>query len=425
MQISEHDSRSECYEWGARVFNRFDHYLSYGSSDQQTVRQLSTIFNGLLVPGTIAAFQAEGTKGFVLSLSARSAEPYVIDPRFPLFQNKLEKPKRSHEMLAELMGVPKLINQGAVPQASSFNQRMIETIAENWIEFNTNFHDVTSKTFDKYASRLGEEVLPSSRRAPEYILPPYTMIGSQSDGWWDVSRKLWLASVSVSTGKNFANTLRRVVAAKTPRDWNVLASDVPDKEIVAWVSDLEEFRSSSEDALREYGKALKAAKAREQKVFALYGGFFSVLLSRYGLTGSSHGIGFGEHRDSIELPSSGAAPARYYVPRLHRYVGVDIALSLWRQFRDLVTCDCVECNHESPAALDYHALMRHSVRARNKEISEWLNLPSADVVQRLNLDFEAFASAITELKAPEKVIRRAEEIHSHLPMWTRILGDLE
>ena len=69
------------------MFDRFSHLLSYGATDQKTVLELLGKYQGLIVPGTVAAFQRQGTGGFVLSLSATAdAPPYRIDPRFPLFQ---------------------------------------------------------------------------------------------------------------------------------------------------------------------------------------------------------------------------------------------------------------------------------------------------------------------------------------------------
>ena len=406
------------------MFNRFDHYLSYGSTDQKTVRDLRSCFNGLLVPGTIAAFQAEGTKGFILSLSARSEEPYVIDSRFPLFQNRLANPKQSHEMLAAVLGAPELVNGLALPSASDIDEEVSKKIAQSWIDFNVNFEDVQLKTFEKYAARLNEEVSRDNRKEPEYILPPYTMVTSRTDGWWEVSTRFWSDSIEYSMDKSFARKLRRVVAARDPQVWSQLASEVPDLEIVGWVSNLNELNLNSENMLIEYGTALSKAQERGQKVFALYGGFFSVLLSRYGLTGASHGIGFGEHRDSIELPTSGAPPARYYVPRLHRYIGVDIAVRLWRQFPHLISCDCAECNNESPAALDYHALMRHSVRCRHREIQDWVDMPTALVIERLEMDSADFAMCIRDLRAPSKVVDRAMEVIPHLEMWARAIRRL-
>lgn len=408
----------------ARLTNLFEHYLSYGSTDQQTMRDLAADFDGLVVPGTIAAFQAEGTRGFVLSLSARSSDPYMIDSRFPLFQNQLRSPKKAHLMLADVLGVPELVHSNQLPTPSDFTDSLIDTVAQRWIEFNVGFDDVKLKTFDKYAARLNEPVLPENRQGPLAILPPYTMVGDRGDGWASVSDRLWEASMAYATSNAVSIPLRRVIAATSAGMWDDIAATVKHHELIAWISDLEEFRPESAVELYAYGQAIQRATDRGQRVFALYGGFFSVLLARYGLVGSSHGIGFGEHRDYVELPTSGAPPARYYVPRLHKYVPVDIAQILWLQFPQLMACECEECRTNAPASLDYHALMRHSVRARSREIAEWATLPTSDVVDRLGRDFADFQEAVSRLVAPLNVTKRADDMYGHLQMWAGILQNL-
>src|SRR5207245_1020479 len=95
-----------------QLFDSYSHYLAYGATDQETFRALRGAYTGVLVPGTIAAWQRQGTGGFVLALSAtEQAPPYVIDPRFPLFQQPLKDPKASHEALADLLGDPDLIRR--------------------------------------------------------------------------------------------------------------------------------------------------------------------------------------------------------------------------------------------------------------------------------------------------------------------------
>src|SRR5438067_1190570 len=106
------------------MFDAFAHYLSYGATDQQTLRDLAGSYDGLVVPGTIAAYQRQGTGGFVLSLSATAAAPpYVIDPRFPLFQQRLQAPKQSHFALASLFGdYPDLIDIDNAPLPTDFGR---------------------------------------------------------------------------------------------------------------------------------------------------------------------------------------------------------------------------------------------------------------------------------------------------------------
>lgn len=402
------------------MFSEFSHYLSYGSTDQATMRELYRSFDGLLVPGTIAAFQAEGTRGFVLSLSAGHSVPYVIDSRFPLFQNQLAVPKKSHSLLADVFGVPGLVRGDRKPRPEDFDEIVVDQVTSSWVDFNLGFEDVTLKTFDKYARRLGEEIPHGNRRRPEYILPPYFMTDG-GDGWWEASERMWQRTLHHAQLAGAEAMIRRVVATTDAAALEQILPRVSDAEVVVWVSNLDEFRLESEAALLAYSRAIAAAGAANRRPFALYGGFFAVLLARFGLKGASHGIGFGEHRDWVELPSSGAPPARYYVPRLHRYVGVDIATTIWQQFPDLVRCECSECRGRAPGALSYHELMKHSVRARTDEIREWLTLDTASVMARLAEDARAFSDAIYVLRAPAGVVRRAAGTFQHLHMWCRIL----
>jgi hypothetical protein len=407
------------------MFDRFAHYLSYGSTDQATMRELWAGFSGLLVPATIAAFQAEGTRGFVLSLSAGTSVPYAIDSRFPLFQNRLVAPKRSHLMLAEIFGDSSLVKTDRAPTPGDFSEQAVRSIAQNWFDFNSAFEDVQLKTFNKYARRLGEEPSIENKDEPELILAPYLMAREEDEDWWEVSNRLFEATVSAAAGSPYAGRVRRTVAVESARQLEALLRGIEESEATVWVSNLDEFRPVSESDLIDYGRAIRAAAAEGKRLFALYGGFFAVLLGRYGLVGASHGIGFGEHRDWVELPTSGAPPARFYAPRLHRYVSVDVAMAVWTQFPQLMTCNCAECAGRPPGSLNYHELMKHSVRVRTQEIADWLDMPTATVRERFTAEIIAFRQAADELRAPQSVVRRAEEIFMHLPMWLRVLDAID
>ncbi len=72
----------------------FAHYLSYGATDQQTVRALTGSYSGLLVPGTVAAFQRDGTGKFVFALSATPDSPdYAIDLGRRCFNSDCRSPR--------------------------------------------------------------------------------------------------------------------------------------------------------------------------------------------------------------------------------------------------------------------------------------------------------------------------------------------
>ncbi|RKR74750.1 hypothetical protein [Frondihabitans australicus] len=404
---------------------KFRHFLSYGSTDQETARSLTGYFDGLIVPGTIAAFQAEGTKGFVLSLSARSNEPYAIDSRFPLFQNSGFAWKKSHFLLAQVLGLDQYVSESGSRELrpADFDEALVAKVAEGWLRFNVDFEDVRMKVFDKYAKRLpDDDIKIEDAQAPAWIMPPYLMVDGLEDPWRTVGDRIWEASVRLAAGPNDLR-LRRVIAGESAAAWDQLLRVTPEHELAGWVSHLDELDASTagRGELLTYGRAIHAASTRGQRIFALYGGFFSVLLHRYGLEGSSHGVGYGEQRDYIELPTSGAPPARFYVPRLHRYIGVDIAGAIWDQAPELVECLCPDCKGRSPMALDYHELMRHSVRVRSAEIAEWTPLATGEASMRLRQDFRDYSQLLPDLALPRAVARRAEGLYVHLESWAWVL----
>lgn len=403
------------------MFDRdFEHYLTYGATDQQTVRRLAGAFTGLLIPGTVAAFQRQGTGGFVLSLSATEEQiPYVIDPRFPLFQQPLPHPKKSHEALANVFGEPGLVSSQG-PQASAFSDELIDKIARQWVTFNETYRDSVGAKFDKYAKRLKEEVAPENAREPRYVLAPYTMAEGLDDPWWKISTALFDRTLAHLQDPN---RCVRVIAAKETRFLRELLQAEGPARAAIWVSGLDELVLPV-SVLRDYADSVRVAVERGKRLFALYGGFFSVLLASVGLGGSCHGIGYGEYRDWLELPQSGPPPARYYLPRLHRYVSVEHVLQLWFADASLASCSCDVCEEQPPVDLDYHSLMMHSVWCRAREIEEWSGTSTTQIATRLRQEQDEFLSLLSRSRASELVKREATRNAQHLYIWISVFDAL-
>ena len=399
------------------MFDQFSHYLTYGATDQQTVRELREFYDGLIVPGTVAAFQREGTGGFVLSLSATpEAPPYLIDPRFPLFQKAITAPKKSHEALAELLGEPNLVRR-VDPSPEDFPPTLLSKIARNWVEFNTSYESRQAAKFQKYASRLDEEVDAENARAPSAIVAPYFV--SETDEWWRVSQELLAATRQAAPP---GMSVLPVTACAMSGELDPRLKHGGEEKAIIWVSGLEELGSDPSDLLT-YAQAVQAADARGQSTFALYGGFFSVLLGSVGLRGACHGIGYGEHRNWPELQQSGPPPARYYAPRFHRYIGQDLAYQLWSLDADLTACDCDICKGRPPV-LDYHDLMKHSVLARKAEIDRWSPLDPGETLTLLEAETESLEEDIEAAGLPVPLIAPTERATRHLARWIAVLRRL-
>ncbi|MBV9193883.1 MAG: hypothetical protein JO168_07025 [Solirubrobacterales bacterium] len=399
------------------LFQPFSHYLSYGATDQQTLRDLAGRFSGLVVPGTIAAYQQRGTGGFVLSLSAtQAAAPYVIDSRFPLFQQRLIAPKRSHYALADLFGYPDLIERRTAPRPGDFATEPLLDMAQRWVEFNDAYHSAQGAAFEKYARRLEEPIpQPENIQRPERILAPYFMCDGRDDDWWQHSKTFWEATREAASER-----AARVVAAKSVNALSDLIDDTSEDELVIWVSGLDEVAAGYRE-LRTYAIALERAAQRGVRLFALYGGFYHVLMRRFGLSGLSHGIGFGEYRVWEELPQSGPPPARYYLRRAHRYVPQDLANALALRDPSLTACPCPDCEGRRPLELDYHALMRHSVAARAEEIEMWAPVRRANIAKLLRDELAALDQAIRRPTMPGPLQRAALPYVEHLDTWANAL----
>jgi len=323
--------------------------------------------------------------------------------------------------LAEVLGDPTLVRPTS-PGPSDFHSDRVSAIAEAWLRFNRGYSQLKDTHFQKYARRLGEEMAPSqdSARLPTYVLPPYVVAADTADPWWRVSAAFWNASRAAAGSENLVRVVATTDAASLAR----LVLDCEEENVAVWVSGLDEFSAtpSGRRALRDYGRSIRQTAESGRRLFALYGGFFSVLMSASGLRGSSHGIGYGEAREWLELPRSGPAPARYYLPLAHRYVSQDLASILWEQARELAECVCSECRTNNPALLSYQSLMKHSVYCRRSEIDTWVGLTSTEQVERLRRAYRSFEDLVSGLDAPRSLQRQADNCYQHLNGWIDVLA---
>lgn len=352
----------------------------------------------------------------MLSLSAKDiSPPYVIDPRFPLFQQNLHKIKASHTALAGILNDSDLVST-VMPQPKDFTSNRIQRIATAWVEFNLSYRSQQSAKFAKYAERLGEVLDLADASGPQRVLAPYFCVKDSSDPWWEKSAEFYNATAAAGEGKI---DVTRVLAAQTPSALLDICSQHGKDNVCIWVSGLEELKSNRAE-LVSYANAIEKLDNNGRKSFALYGGFFAVTLSSIGLGGCSHGIGYGEHRNWLELPRSGPPPTRYYLPTIHRYVRQEDAEQLWEHDPRLVAQDVTA----RPMALEYHELMYHSVEARAEEIERYGSLQLEATIEMLKFELEEFRSRISTDPTNQYLIRLGRELSSHLPTWIGALQAL-
>jgi hypothetical protein len=188
---------------------------------------------------------------------------------------------------------------------------------------------------------------------PPFVFAPYFYIDPQlRDEWTQACLSLAATSSRVAG--------RRPVHAIVCADSGVLSdsafldrlvSEIPDtgvRGVWLWLSKFDERKADLAE-LRAFRDLVERLSAHVS-VYNMHGGFFSLLLGHKGMTGISHGVGYGEQKDVLPVIGQSTPTVRYYCPPLRSRVGIP---SLQRALPSLgvktsqdffaEVCDCVIC----------------------------------------------------------------------------------
>lgn len=406
------------------------HLLAYGNSDQVSFRDPSVrvTFDYMTVPGTIASYYEDATAAFVLSSDLQ----YFIDPRTPLFQGRIIEPRASHRTLAAWMGgsVASVLNDASGPvhfDVGLYSEGVLDDVVTNVVRAQREYGGRSGGVAQKMgryrrllAEALGEEPEPvGANRAPSFILAPYFVAHHASDGWWLKNEQIWAAC----SGMNSPSEISPVVAVMAAESLGQLLDRVPDNLSYArffWVSGFDERSASTRD-LRNVRDVVEQRAVGYQLV-NLYGGFFSIALSTVGLWGFNNGLGYSESRAWPELPATGAAPLRYYIPRLHSFFPPRLAQLIMDVSGDY-WCPCDVCQDRvagdliSIIDLSYHDVKKHFALCRAGELELVDRLGRDGVERHLREEFDGFESEVS----PDLPPRLRPDV-SYLHRWSIALS---
>lgn len=353
------------------------HLLAYGNSDQASFRStdVRTSLDYMTVPGTIAAYYAEATSAFARSAQIR----YLIDPRTPLFQGQIDTPRPSHLSLAACCGADLLstLTSGARTIGTTyFTGARVASLVSETIGFQKGYSTSpaaasVAKKLARYRRLLQEKMGPQAPDPedefdhPAFLLAPYFAVASASDPWVKVNDDIW----QIASQRDDANQISPVVCVGDVALLEGAVKRVPaglSDVVFFWVAGFDE-RTMSVAELTVMWKAVESLREGRSLV-NLYGGFFSICLGKVGLFGFNNGLGYSESRAWPQLGATGAAPARYYVPKLHMFLPPATAAQLLA-VSPLLVCPCDVCRGTAQvASLSYEDLKRHFALTRKWEI---------------------------------------------------------
>lgn len=355
-------------------------YLRLGShAEKEYVEKTLKRFDGLIVGGNLLEATPGATASLIVKLCGKAnAVSYLIDPMTYAFGAYVDPATRksredldwiksdqrvrgqkgkvvraiksSYQKLAGALGTvfsSACSNEKAVEPNDLASSQVRSQVTESVLEYQmTRIRDVFASD-PEYKDIADQVPLPAALLAPYFHIEP-----SKKAEW---SRLTWLlAAEAVQRGKSLP--VHAVVCAS--REYlldnaflNDAVANLPESKVAGvwlWFSQFDE-RVASEAELVNFKKLVSGLGASMQ-VMNLHGGFFSLALSRHGMAGIAHGVGYGEQKDVVPVIGQSTPTVRYYLPPVYARFGVpdiercftSLGVNTPKDFFQRI-CDCVLC----------------------------------------------------------------------------------
>jgi hypothetical protein len=359
-------------------------------SEKEYIEKVGHHFDGLMVAANLVEVTPGASASLLVKISgATKRTPYYFDPMTYAFGSYVDPDTRklrtdldwiksdqkvkggrkgevqrlfkgSYRKLAQALGPPfsTALDSGRALTPESFNTvAKREAVAASVVAYQRNrIKDVfrSDEEYKDYADGVPE---PTAIFAPYFYIEP-----SHAAHWISANLELVRASVALDSSAELHMILCAPKQFLTDAQFtDHLVAEVPKtgvKGIWLWFSRLDEQIASAVElqCLRGLVGALSSSNL---KVYNLHGGYFSLALSKLGMTGIAHGVGYGEQKDVIPVIGQSTPTVRYYLPPLHsrfgvpnivrcfNTLGVTTPEAFWEQ-----VCDCAICKGIIAKGLD-------------------------------------------------------------------------
>lgn len=314
------------------------------------------ILNANLVEGT------SGSTAVFLQQLASYNKPYTIDPYNFVFafnpdvissQTKSGETrlKRTFRRLREEYAIPEFhdTSERLTPQVFS-PQTAIEKFSTAVTEYQLSR---ISKAISDSAAFLDLDEDDGTLQ-PCRVLAPYFDVSGEL-AWLDVNLRLLEFSQTLNPGKTWGVVCLDGLVLDNPVIVERVAQDYRNVDCsgyMIWVTDIHgpTVTESQIVGLRSLVRTL-AGPGQDRPVINMYAGYFPSLLYQDGLTGISHGLGYGERRSLIPAVGGGMPPARYYLKPIHEGISiaefrrlVDSGIQSPQEFQAII-CNCTICRN--------------------------------------------------------------------------------
>lgn len=309
--------------------NSPQYLLRMGShAERSYIEWAKPLFDALLLNANLV----EGTPAASLSLvEALDDKPYLIDPISYAFalpvaylqSSKINKKtgletvstKRTFQKLAERFGEPFTETVGNRPLVpTDFSDGAVRVEAVNRILA------YQRQRLEEEQPDSGPLRIPGESIQPKGLIIPY-FITNQSLTWHPTNIRMINDAVAQKTDLPLYAMLLidRTLLQDQETSLKAVQAYCATKAdgFFIWISDQIE-QSMGRQEVSNFVKFVQKLCSEGRPTYNMYGGYLSALLSKFGLTGLCHSVGYGEHRNVIPVVGGGVPQAKYYFPPLHQ-----------------------------------------------------------------------------------------------------------
>jgi len=424
----------------------FKRFYRYDFAVTQVFDDLSSKYYGITISAHILAY----TPTSVVQILNETRKPFFVDPMTFVFARDLDnisrngKIKRSYFKLIEEYGEPfsqcatdnQLIGNQLIPSQfkdgnGELNSSLIREICKKILGFQPEKCRVMTN-FNKYKRILKKGKKPHSV-SPIFLVAPYFFANRYGDEWYKISLQFAKEARSLKGDSQ----LYPVICISNDILWDEaqifdIVNDYKGFDgYLIWIDNLDE-KTFTPPELKNLKKLISSLASHGKPVYSLYGGYLCDLLRKFGLSGYSSGICYGERR-SVDTKGGGAGN-RFYIPTVHLKISEDQAnlfFSLSKKNKALM-CSCSTCSDIAknlPSGLNagqyadnFFALMefldfrRHFVNVKYQENNELDNMNKTQIRAMLEGNIQTMNDVDTISGTPSELRTR------HLRFWRTLFS---
>ena len=417
-------------------------FLRYGShSEKEYFEKMRQFFDGIIFGSNLLEITPAATVSLIAKYCGgqHQKKRYIIDPMTYSFgeyidpkTNKLvsnldwlkSKSKKSSGIKSSYKKLSK--NLGSHISASVENKIAIQlndlqkddirkSICESVISYQKNrIKDLLKEDKD---SAPFSDALPE----PYLVFSPYFYIDKErSNEWLDVYQKICTDSLIYSdnlylklcfdyTLLSDNNFIKRV----TELTQNGL------KGMCLWANQFNE-KTVDVEYLKGFRQLVEKLKEKNIEIFNRHGGYFSYMLSRFGLSITSHSVGYGDKKNILPL-SGGAPTVNYYIPALHGKFGIPKTDYIFNAmginspddfFKKI--CDCIICKGVIKDSINNFEYFGETYKSETNPKRSYQTSAAAKrsrfhylfskIMEKKNVNSKDFISLLQELKEIKQIL---------------------